>query len=191
MKTIYNICLTFLAVLMLTSCASVTVTTDYDKTVNFSQYKTFAFYQLTDKSGSVSDLNKNRIIRAIKSDMLKKGFTENSSNPDLLINITTILEDKKSVVAQTDYYGYGGYYRPYRWGGGVYAGFAPPATTTFNVYEYKDGSLIVDIIDAAKKQLVWQGTGNKEIDKPSSDPDTTINEAVVKIMEGFPPGVKK
>ncbi len=190
MKTIYNICLAFLAVLMLTSCATVTVTTDYDKTANFSQYKTFSFYQLTDKSGSVSDLNKNRIIKAIKADMLRKGFTESKANPDLLINITTILEDKKSVVAQTDYYGYGGYYRPYRWGG-AYAGFAPPAMTTFNVYEYKDGSLIIDIIDAAKKQLVWQGTGNKEIDKPSSDPDTTINEAVTKIMEGFPPGVKK
>ncbi len=190
MKTTHKLYLAFLAVLMLASCATVKVTTDYDKTANFSQYKTFAFYQLTDKSGSVSDLNKNRILKAIKADMLKKGFTETSTNPDLQINVTTILEDKKTVIAQTDYYGYGGVYRPYTWGG-VYAGFAPPATTTFNVYEYKDGSLIIDILDAAKKQLVWQGTGNKEIDKPSSDPDTVINEAVTKIMEGFPPDAKK
>lgn len=191
MKITYHIGLACLALFMLASCASVKVTTDYDKTVSFSQYKTFAFYQLDDKSGSVSDLNKNRILRSIKADLLKKGFTETKENPDLLVNVTTILEDKKSVVATTDYYGYGGVYRPYRWGGGVYAGFAPPSTTTFNVYEYQDGSLIIDIIDAAKKQLVWQGTGNKEIDKPSSDPDTTINEAVTKIMEGFPPEAKK
>jgi Domain of unknown function (DUF4136) len=190
MKNTYNIFMIFLAALMLVSCSTVSVTTDYDKTTSFSQYKTFDFYQLTDKSGSVSDLNKNRIIKAIKTDLLSKGFTQTSSNPDLLVNITTILEDKKRVIAQTDYYGYGGYYRPYSWGG-RYAGFAPPATTSFNVYDYKDGSLIIDIIDTSKKQLVWQGTGNKEIDKPSDDPDTTINEAVTKIMESFPPGTKK
>jgi hypothetical protein len=190
MKIIYNIGWAFLAILMLTSCATLNVTTDYDKTADFSQYKTFAFHQLTDKSGSVSDLNKNRILRAIKAELLKKGFTENKDNPDLMVNVSTILEDKKSVIAHTDYYGYGGVYRPYGWGVG-YAGFAPPSTTTFNVYEYKDGSLIIDLIDAAKKQLVWQGTGNKEIDKPSSDPDTAINEAVTKIMAGFPPNAKK
>ena len=189
MKITNNIGWIFLAILMLTSCARLNVTTDYDKTADFSRYKTFAFYQLTDKSGSVSDLNKSRILRSIKADVLKKGFTENKDNPDLLVNVTTILEDKKSVTATTDYYGYGGFYRPYGWGMG-YAGFAPPATTTFNVYEYKDGSLIIDLIDAAKKQLVWQGTGNKEIDKPSSNPDAAISEAVTKIMEGFPPSAK-
>lgn len=182
--------LALLAILMLSACSTLTVSTDYDKTIDFFYYKSFAFHQLTDKSGSVSDLNKNRILRAIKADLLKKGLTENKDNPDLLVNVTTILENKKSVVATTDYYGYGGVYRPYGWGVG-YAGFAPPSTTTFNVYEYKDGSLIIDLIDAGKKQLVWQGTGNKEIDKPSSDPDTAITEAVTKIMADFPPNAKK
>ena len=188
MKSTYIICLVLLAVLMLTTCATLTVTTDYDKTASFSQYKTFAFYQLQDKSGSVSDLNKNRILRAIRADLLKKGFTETHSNPDLMVNVTTILEDKKSVTAHTDYYGYGGYYRPYGRRMGYAAG---PGTTTFNVYEYKDGSLIIDIIDAVKMQLIWEGIGNKQIDKPSSDPDGAINEAVTKIMESFPPGTGK
>jgi hypothetical protein len=49
---------------------------------------------------------------------------------------------------------------------------------------------MIDVVDAAKKQLVWQGVGNKEIDKPNKNPDEKINEAVAKIMASFPPGKK-
>jgi hypothetical protein len=48
--------------------------------------------------------------------------------------------------------------------------------------------LIIDIIDPKTKQLIWEGIGNKEIDKPSSDPDKAISAAVKSIMAGFPPG---
>lgn len=191
LKPIYSLCLVCLIILLLTACTTLKVATDYDRTVDFAQYKTFAFYQLEDKSDSVSELNKDRILRAIRADLLKKGFTETDAYPDLMVNVTTILVDKQSVTAYTNYYGYGSYYRPYGWGM-RYGGFAAgPATTTFSVHEYKDGSLIIDIIDAANKQLVWEGTGNKQIDQPSSDPDKNINEAVTKIMEGFPPNAKK
>ena len=64
-------------------------------------------------------------------------------------------------------------------------------TTTYSTYDYKDGSIIIDIVDAAKKQLVWQGMGNKEIDKPAKDPEPVINSAVAKIMASFPPGAAK
>lgn len=152
------------------------------KTIDFTKYKSFSFYELKDKSGAVSDLNKNRIIQAVKSEMFKKGFIENKTNPDLLINLTTLIADKKSVTSNTNYYNYGGYYRPYGWGNG-YLG----STTTYNVYEYKDGSLIIDLIDVNSNQLLWQGIGNKEIDSPSKNPEKTISEAVAKIMEKFPP----
>ena len=102
----------------------------------------------------------------------------------MLVNATTILENKKSVSSNTNYYGYGGYYRPYAWGPGF------SGTTTYNVYDYKDGSLIIDIVAASNKQLLWQGTGNKEIDKPSKDPDHDIAEVVAKILSNFPPAAK-
>ncbi|UOK41509.1 MULTISPECIES: DUF4136 domain-containing protein [Flavobacterium] len=187
MKTIRHFLLLFLAIsALLISCNSVTVQTDYDKSVDFSKYKTFSFYELADKSGSISQLNKNRIINAVQAEMIKKGLTVSADNPDVLVNITTILTDKKSVTANTDYYNYGGYYRPYHWGGG-YVG----STTTYNVYEYKEGSLIIDVVDASNKQLIWQGIGNKEIDSPSKNPDKNITEAVAKILENYPPKPKK
>jgi hypothetical protein len=95
------------------------------------------------------------------------------------------LKDKQSVSSNTNYYGYGGYYRPYGWGGGMGA----TGYTTYNVQEYKDGSVIIEVVDAKTKNLLWEGIGNKEIDKPIKDPDTKIPLAIQKIMESFPPGM--
>jgi len=186
MKSRLNLLLIFSVLILAGGCSSpLKVSTDYDKAVDFTKYKTFGFYQLQDKSGAVSQLNQNRIIDAVKKQMVAKGFTENDANPDVLVNVVAIFKDKQQVTANTNYYGYGGYYRPYAWGGGMASG-----TTTYSTYDYKDGTLMIDVIDAAKKQLIWQGTGNKEIDKPSKNPDQAINEAVQKIMASFPPGSK-
>lgn len=186
MKLMVSLSMLVIACLSIISCGSaVKVTSDYDRSADFSKYKSFGFYQLSDKSESISELNRNRIINAIKAELTKKGFTENDQNPDVLVNATTILENKKSVSSNTNYYGYGGYYRPYAWGPGF------SGTTSYNVYDYKAGSLIIDIVSASSKQLLWQGTGNKDIDKPSKDPDHDIAEAVAKILNNFPPAAAK
>ncbi len=187
MKSKLNLLLSLSGLLILAACSSpLKVSHDYDKSVDFTKYKTYAIYKLEDKSGSVSQLNQNRLLAAIKTQMTAKGFTESETNPDVLVNVVTIFKDKQSVTANTNYYGYGGYYRPYAWGGGMASG-----TTTYSTYDYKDGSIIIDVVDAAKKQLIWQGMGNKEIDKPAKDPEPVINDAVAKIMASFPPGAKK
>lgn len=182
MKTSIYAAMLLFAVISLVSCApSLKVTSDYDKNVSFQNYKTFGIYHNDTIKSSISSLNQDRIINAVKAQMTKKGYTE-SSSPDVWVNTTAILKDMKSVSANTNYYGYGGYYRPYAWGGG----FGASSTTTYDVQNYKDGSIIVDVVDANSKKLVWQGIGNKEIDKPSKDPDAAINEAMGKIMESFP-----
>jgi hypothetical protein len=168
------------SLIFLSACNTIKVTTDYNKSVDFTKYKTFAFYKLK-VTDNVTQLNQERIINSVKNEMIKKGFVQNDASPDMLVNTTAILEDKKSVSANT--YGYGGYYRPYGYGG--------MGTTTYNVYEYKNGSLIIDIIDASKDQLIWEGTGNKDIDAPSKNPDVDIANAVAKILYTFPPHKSK
>ncbi|PWT71890.1 MAG: DUF4136 domain-containing protein [Bacteroidetes bacterium] len=173
---------------VISSCEpSLKVTSDYDKEVNFSQYKTFRMVQLDQQHQTISQLNQQRIINAVINEMKKKGFIETADNPDLHVNAIIILQDKKSVTANTNYYGYGGYYRPYGWGG---AGMSS-SHTTYDVQNYKDGSLIIDVVDARTQKLLWEGIGNKEIDKPASDPDKAIAEAVASIMANFPPGLAK
>ena len=167
---------------MLTACGpTLQVSADYDGQVDFSKFKTFSFYRFTDQGPGVSELNRNRIIAAVKKQMVAKGFVFDENNPDVLVNATTILKEQQQVTGTTNYYGYGGYYRPYGWGPG-YTG-----TTTYNVNNYYDGSLIIDVIEFSTKTLVWQGTGNQKIDGPLKHPDEEINFAVKKIMAGFPP----
>jgi hypothetical protein len=176
-----------LAILIIAmSCGpSLKVNTDYDKSVNFTSYKTFALYKADEIHEGISQLNKDRIANAIKSEMIKKGYQENVSSPDLLVNPVAIFKDRTSVSSTTNYYGYGGMYRPYYGGGGM------SGTTSYDVQHYKDGSLIIDVLDASTKKLIWQGIGNKEIDGPVKDPDTKIPQAIASIMAEFPPGSKK
>ncbi|MBB4800710.1 hypothetical protein HNP37_000749 [Flavobacterium nitrogenifigens] len=171
------------------SCSpSVKVTSDYDHAANFGEYKTFAVYDLKAQEGQVNQLNVDRVTKAIKNEMLAKGFTE-SDNPDLKVNAVSILKNKTSVSSNTNFYGYGGMYRPYGyWGGGAMMG---GANTTFNTYDYVDGSLIIDIVSTKTDKLLWQGVGNSEIDSKPDNPEEFINGAIKKILANFPPGSEK
>jgi len=171
------------------SCSTtVNVTTDYDHAANFSEYKTFAVYDLKAQEGQVNQLNVDRVTKAIRSEMIAKGFTE-SSTPDLKVNAVSILKNKQSVTANSDFYGYGGMYRPYGyWGGGAMMG---GGTTTFNTYDYVDGSLVIDIVSTKTQKLVWQGIGNAQIDNKPDNPEEFIASSVKKILAGFPPGLAK
>jgi hypothetical protein len=179
----------FLLVLLYSCSPTVKVTTDYDHSANFSEYKTFAVYDLKAQEGQVNQLNVDRVTNAIRSEMIAKGFTESASNPDLKVNAVSILKNKQSVTADTNFYGYGGMYRPYGyWGGGAMMG---GGSTTFNTYDYVDGSLVIDIVSAKTQKLVWQGIGNSQIDSKPDNPEEFIAGAIKKIMEGFPPGAIK
>jgi hypothetical protein len=179
-----------LLLVLLCSCSpTVKVTTDYDHAANFSEFKTFAVYDLKAQEGQVSQLNVDRVTKAIRAEMIAKGFSETSSNPDLKVNAVSILKNKQSVTADSNFYGYGGMYRPYGyWGGGAMMG---GATTTFNTYDYVDGSLVIDIVSTKTQKLVWQGIGNSQIDSRPDNPEEFIAASIKKILEGFPPGLAK
>ena len=90
MKTLKPI-LMFLLVGLLASCSSVRVATDYDQSANFNDYNTFAFFKPGIDQAEISDLDKKRILRAIESELMSKGFTK-SENPSMLVSIFTTAE---------------------------------------------------------------------------------------------------
>jgi hypothetical protein len=180
MKSFIKIAIFFMTVAMAQSCGpTLTVTSDYDHNANFMNYKTFKIYQPDAQHQTVSSLNQERIYSAVRANLTSKGFTE---SPDgvLLVNIVVVIKDQKYLSANT--YGSGGFYRPYAWGGGF-------SQTTVSVEEDKQGSLIIDIVDASANKLLWTGTGNQSIDQPLSDPVNQIPVIVNKIMVSFPPGM--
>ena len=123
------------------SCSTVRVATDYDTKVDFNQYKTFAFYKKGIDKVDISDLDKRRILSAIEDEMVAKGMTK-SENPDVIVNIFT-----KSVNKVKIYDNYNYFWRPWYYG--------PNFGTTIS--QYNEGTLFIDMIDNAKKELVWQG----------------------------------
>ena len=188
MKKVITLSVWFLStIILLSSCApALTVTNDYDKTANFSSYHTFRIVKLEQQHQALSQFNQTRIINAVRANLVSKGFTE-ADSADLLVNIVSILKNEQQVVANTTSYGgygYGGFYRPYGWGGGM-----GNSQTTVNVEKYVDGSLIIEVANSSTQKLLWEGIGNKKIDQPSSNPDQAITDAVTKIMASFPPGM--
>lgn len=165
-----------LFVLVLTSCSSVKVATDYDQSVNFNQYQTFAFFKPGIDKAEISDLDKKRILRAIEAEMQQKGLTK-SDNPDLLVSIFTKTKENINIYNNNYAYGYGWGWHPWYWG----AGYNTVNSTT-------EGTLYIDLIDAEKKELVWQGMGTAALAREVDRKQERINEIVEEILEKYPPG---
>jgi hypothetical protein len=170
-----------LILLVVTSCVSVRVAADYDKNANFNNYKTFAFFKTGIDKAEISDLDKRRILRAIENELLAKGFTK-SENPDLLVSIFTKSREKVNVYNNGyGYYGYGWGWSPYYWGNSYYN----------NVTTSTEGTLYVDLIDAEKKELVWQGMGTGYLTQNIEKKEARFKEFVSEIMGKYPPGIQQ
>ncbi|MFB9056146.1 DUF4136 domain-containing protein [Mariniflexile ostreae] len=176
-KSIYMLPL-LVILFVVSSCSSVRVAADYDKKANFNDYKTFAFYKTGIDKAEISDLDKRRILRAIEAELLAKGLSK-SENPDLLVSLFT--KSHQRVDVYNNAWGYGGWgwggYSPWGWGYNM----QPSVSTS------AEGTLYIDLIDASKKELVWQGMGSGYLTQNMEKKDDRIKEFVTKIMERYPP----
>ena len=167
--------------LLAVGCSSISVTQDYDSEADFQSYYTFDWVPrpTTDVSANAQQamqhntLLDGRIKKAVNTQLTAKGMTQTPNSPDILLVYHVGSQDKINV---TDWgYSYGGY-----WG---YGG------RNVDVYSYTQGTLIVDLIDASTKKLVWRGTATGTIDPGASSEQRvrTINEAVSKMLKKYPP----
>ena len=163
-------------VFLFASCSSIRVNQDYDKNASFDFYKTYAYHKNGIDKVEISDLDKRRILKSIDEVMAAKGFTK-SETPDLLINFFT-KEREKVDVNQFNMgwgFGWGWGWNPWMWGGNT------------SINRYNEGTLTIDIIDARKKELIWQGEGEGVLTKNVHKKDENIREFVTKILEQYPP----
>lgn len=195
MRGIKIIALPMLLVMFLASCTSVRVLSDYDKEVNFASFKTYAFYKTGIDRAQISDLDKKRILRAIETEMSKRGFSK-SENPDILVSLFTKENEQVDIYNNNWGGGFG-----WGWGGGLGWGWNPYFMGGFgpgwgwgggtNVSTRTQGSLYIDLIDAKNKALVWQGKGvgtlnnTKNIEKK----EERIREFVAEILTQYPPNI--
>ncbi len=173
-----KISLILLLLLGITSCSSVKVATDYNKDTSFESYKTFAFFKSGIDKAEISDLDKRRILRAIETELLSRGYTK-SENPDMLVSIFTKSQQRVDIYNNT-------------WG---WAGFGPGWGWGWNnqpvVSTQSEGTLFIDLIDMKNKELIWQGMGQGVISQRLDKKEERIKEFVSKIMEKYPPETTK
>ena len=188
MKRLFKALSLLVLLLVITSCSSVKVAADYDKNANFGEYKTFAFFKNGIDKAEINDLDKRRILRAIEAALLSKGYTK-SENPDLLVSLFTKSQQRVDIYNNTwgmGAWGWGGY-GPYGgYGIGWGWGYNQPTVSTST-----QGTLYIDLIDANKKELIWQGMGTGYLSKKMDKKEERIKEFVTKIMEKYPPGTEQ
>ena len=167
--------LLFISVILI-SCGSVKVASDFDSEADFSQYKTFAFYKSGIDKVEISDIDKKRILKSIQNTLLDKGMTIDE-NPDILINIAT--KSSENIYIDNTFYSpyYTGWYPNYGRGHRQVA------------YSTSQGALYIDLIDTKTKQLIWQGKGIGVLSSKKTNRDELIENFVNKILDVYPPTI--
>lgn len=173
------------SLVLLTGCATgPTVRSDAAANTNFSAYKSFGFMaqQPTDNA-EYTTLVTQHFKDAISAEMTALGYQYTEANPDLLVNFNSNVEtrtDVRSTPTVSVQYGYYNYRR------GIYAGF-PLYANDIDTVRYKYGTVNIDVVDAAKKQLVWEGIAEGTLKRTDlNEPKQAIANVVQLIFQQYP-----
>jgi hypothetical protein len=187
MKNLLGIMLT--TMLIMSGCSSIKVHFDYDKSADFTRYKTFEFLGWAEESDKILNrFDKERIQQAFGNEFAKRNLEYVESNGDMAVSLFIVVDQKTSVTAYTNHMNMGGWGYGAGWGwhggyGGVGMG---TSTTTYSENDYLEGTLVVDVYDARTKKMVWQSVGQKTIDENPRNAERNIAYAAEKIMKPFP-----
>lgn len=149
------------------------VKTDYDRSVDFNQFKTYSWARVETRD----PLWVSRIKDAVNAALTAKGWAPVESGGD--ITIVAMEMTKEHQTLNTYYDGFGG---GWRWGG------FGDATTS--VDSYKVGTLVVDLYDSATKKLIWRGSASDTLSNKSEKNIKDLDKGVNKLFNHFPPEPK-
>ena len=137
----------------------------YDRDINFSKYRTFAW---KDGQPAPNPLTHKRIVNAIEGQLASRGWTKIDASPSAVVVYYAAIGEQRQLNA---------------WGSGPrWSGHG-----TVKIETILTGQLIVDVYDAASKQLIWRGFVSDTVsDKPEKNAKL-LNDAVAKLFKQFPP----
>lgn len=174
-------------VMLFSGCASgPTIETDYDHTIDFSQYRTYGFFNpMGIENPDYSSIYGSIFRNAISREMESRGYAK-SDNPDLLINVSGRLQQKTRVTTTSDPYMAGGYYGYRRGSYGAWGGYGYGTTT--HVSNYSEGTVNVDIVDRSAKRMVWEGVavGRVRENRTSEQTRDAIHGAIREMFAAYP-----
>jgi hypothetical protein len=195
MNKIFALITVFAVFLM--GCSSNPPIVDYDSSVDFSSYKTYAFisdHPLIRAEGAelASPLFESRLMRVTDTTLQAKGFTRASDpeSADFTVGFTVGARDKIKVNSYPEpyraYYGYG---VRGGWGAPYYSMGVGVGSSNVDVQQYTEGTLAIDIYDVGEHKPAWHAIATKRVtDDIRRNPDESVTEIVTEMLTGFPPG---
>jgi len=146
---------------------------EFDQTVDFSKYKTFAIRdgQLNSRNPALGgELVKKQIETDIQNDLAAKGLTMVTSGPsDLNVRYTFGAARKSELEAYpAGWYGMG---------------------TRYVRIPYAEGTLVIDLRDPSTRSLVWRSIAAED-KSDATKIQGKINDMVKKSIDKYPPKKK-
>lgn len=198
MKKFGLVVILFLLGLLIACKPKLNVNTDYDDSVDFTKFKTYQWHS-RNKHNQLSrdylgnDIMDQRIRKAINQQLMAKGFQEkmNGDPVDFWVNYSILVENKTDIRSYNTYNGYAPGFR-YGMGYGSYGRRAAVGYSTGSetrVIDYKQGTLIIDILDPKTDKLIWRATGDGRLPKEQTkeEREKMIKQVVEVLMQDFPP----
>jgi hypothetical protein len=152
---------------------------DYDGATAFSQYRTFQLYETREDLRDFSLTSHQKVVQQLRDYAEEGGLQEVDSDPDVYVAYYTADRGDLRLVLSDLEYTYGsdfslGSY----WEGGV-------GDRTSNSFTFKEGTLIIDVWDAGRKQLVWRGMATATVAKDPDKNDKKIERALKKMTKNW------
>lgn len=165
--------------LFVLSCASVRVNYDYEKSTDFNSYTSYNYYGAMDMG--MSELDSKRLLDALDAGLQAKGMSL-SESPDFLINVkSSQLQEAQRNNVGVGVGGGGGHV-----GGGISIGI--PVGQAKITRE-----IVFEFVDENKSGLFWQAITETNF-QPNANPaarEAQFKAIVTKVLEGYPPNIKK
>ncbi len=171
----------FLLIAAISCSPTVSVYHDYDRQFDLSSYKSYDWKMVGRTESNQNPLYDNeltskRIKAAVDKELMAKRYQMTSESPGLLVHYHIVIEDKSVVIREPDAHNYSPY-----WLG-----------SDMNAYQYKEGTLIIDLMDAESNALIWRGWAVAILEEVNpKDTESRLNKTIQRILEGLPASATK
>lgn len=158
-----------------------------DSATDFSRFQTFGFLEPlgTDRQGYQTIVSQT-LRQAATREMQVRGFRYDPQSPQLLINFGADLNDRMRVNTATRPASAGMHRSPFNHRGSFYSPW-PMYTQTTTVTQYQEGAIRIDVVDASRRQLVWESVVSSRMTNSNrNDVPAALNEAVNLAFAQFP-----
>ena len=174
MRPLARVTVAVLGVLALTACATTNVRSFVERGIDVQQYRTYSWSPAREQATGDPRLDNNRFFKerieaAVEHNLNARGFERTAAgDSDLLIRYYASVEQQLNA---------NGADQPYT----SCQGCQP--------YVFDAGTIVIDLIDARTRRMVWRGWDEGSIDGIVDDQarlEKRVDDAVARILEKLP-----